>query len=107
MNRSEKMVRLCDDLGFSIERKKILVKEIVFKEKYPVALKERAEKYAKLMKKGKKFPPVMVFGKRYKKDTYQVFDGHARLLAHKINKQKKIKAEITLVNKKGRPIPCK
>lgn len=96
----------CDELGFLIEKRKIPVDEISYKEVQAVAHEVRAKKYAELMRKGTKFKPIMVFGKRYKGDTYEVFDGHARVLAHRILGKKEIEAEITLVDKKGRPKSC-
>jgi len=101
-----KQKQYCLD-GFLTEKKKIDISQIEFKEKQPVKIEERSKKYAKQMKQGKKFPPIQVFGKRHKYDTYQVFDGHARLLAHKLNKKRKILAEITLVNRKGQSLKCK
>lgn len=100
-------MKRCDELGLLVETKKISVAEIEYKEKYPLAHEIRAKKYAKLMKEGTQFKPILVFGKRFKNDTYQVFDGHARVLAHKLLNRKKIDAEITLVDAKGRPISCK
>jgi len=96
----------CDELGFLVETRKIPINEISYKETQPVAHKARAEKYAELIRKGTKFKPIMVFGKRHKGDTYQVFDGHARVLAHRILGQKQIEAEITLVDRKGKPRSC-
>jgi len=97
----------CDELGFALVHKKILVNEVDFKEKYPVALEQRAEKFAELLKRSEKIPPISVFGKRHKEDTYQVFDGHARLVAHKKLGLKKIDALITLVKPDGRSVTCK
>ena len=100
------MKRKCDE-GFLIEMKKIPIKEIDYKELHPVAHEERARKYAKQLKQGRIFKPINVFGKRFKGDTYQVFDGHARVLAYKMAGRKMIDAEITLVDKKGKSITCK
>lgn len=97
----------CDELGFAVETKKIPLKEISYKEIHPIAHEMRAKKYADMMKGGVKFKPILVFGKRFEGDTYEVFDGHARVLAHKMLGKKEIKAEITLVDRKGRPISCK
>ena len=101
------MKRKCDKFGFLVEEKKIPLKEIVYKESKAVAHEERARKYAELMKKGVIFPPIMVFGKRFKGDTYQVFDGHARVLAAQMIGRKRIDAEVTLVDEKGKSKPCK
>ena len=101
------MKRKCDDNGILIELKKIPIKEIEYKEVHPIAHEERAKKYAEQLKQGRVFRPINVFGKRFKGDTYQVFDGHARVLAHKIAGRKTIDAEITLVDKKGNSIRCK
>ena len=101
------MVKACDLLGYKIEIKDIPINQISYGEKYPVAQTMRARKYSELMKKGKQFPRIHVFGKRFKGDTFQVFDGHARVLAHKFLGKKRIKAEITLVDKNGRSIRCK
>ena len=102
----EDIQRKCDELGFSTEIRKIRVDEISYKEVHPVAHEVRAEKYAELIKKGISFKPIMVFGKRFKGDTYEVFDGHARVLAHKLLGIKEIEAEVTLVDRKGRPLKC-
>jgi len=96
----------CDELGFLVETRNIPVKEISYKEVQPVAHEARAEKYADMIRKGAKFKPIMVFGKRHKGDTYEVFDGHARVLAHRLLGKKEIEAEITLVDKRGRPKTC-
>jgi len=101
------MVKKCDELGFLTEITKIPTSEISYKEVNPVAHEERAKKYAELIKKGVKFKPILVFGKRHDGDTYEVFDGHARVLAYKILGMKEIDAEITLVDERGRPISCK
>jgi len=100
------MTITCDELGYKTEIKSIPVNEVSYGEKYPVAHQMRAQKYAELIKSGKKFPAVMVFGKRHKGDSYQVFDGHARVLAHKILGKKRISALITLVDQNGRPVKC-
>ena len=96
----------CDELGFAYVVTKIPVDEVEFKERFPVALEERAEKYAELLKKGVKFPPIHVFGKRFKGDTYLVFDGHARLEAHKRAGFKEIEAIVVLVDENGNSIKC-
>jgi ParB-like chromosome segregation protein Spo0J len=101
------VTRKCDDLGLLVEVKKIPVKEISYKEVHPVAHEERARKYAEAIKKGVPFKPIMVFGKRFEGDTYEVFDGHARVLAYKTLGIEEIEAEITLVDEKGRPRSCK
>ena len=100
------MKRKCED-GIWVELKKIPIKEIAYKELHPVAHEERARKYAEQIKQGRVFKPINVFGKRFKGDTYQVFDGHARVLAHKIVGRKTIDAEITLVDKNGKSLRCK
>lgn len=101
------MKRKCDDNGILIELKKIPIKEIVYKEARAVAHEERARKYAEQLKQGRIFKPINVFGKRFKGDTYQVFDGHARVLAYKMAGRKMIDAEITLVDKNGKSLRCK
>jgi len=98
--------RKCDD-GILVELKKIPIKEISYGEVYPVAHEERARKYAEQIKQGRIFKPINVFGKRFKGDTYQVFDGHARVLAYKMAGRKMIDAEVTLVDEKGRSIRCR
>lgn len=102
----------CKD-GFKTQVKKIPISQIEMKEKSSggwgdteASQQRRGSEYAKLMKKGVGFPPIKVFGKRHASDTYQVFDGHARLTAHKINKEKTIKAQITLVDSKGNSLRC-
>ena len=96
----------CDELGYAYVRKKIPVDEVEFGERFPVALEERAEKYAELLRQGKELPPISVFGKRYPSDTYLVFDGHARLVAHRKLGLKEIDALITLVDSEGKSIKC-
>ena len=100
------MVAKCEE-GILVEVKNILEEEIEYKERYPVAHKSRAEKYADLIRKGVEFPPIQVFGKRFEGDTYQVFDGHARVLAHRLLGLEDIESEITLVHRRGLPISCK
>ena len=101
----------CRD-GFLTETKKIPIAEVEMKEKgygwgdTEASQQKRGSEYADLMGRGIHFPPIKVFGKRHKSDTYQVFDGHARLTAHKINKDKFIEAEITLVDDKGNSMRC-
>lgn len=102
MRKNRKIRR--DELGFLIKLKKIRVKEIVPKERQPVRLKSRSTRYAEKMKGGEQFPPIQVFGKRFRGDTFQVFNGHARVQAHKLLGREKILAEITIVDKKGRTV---
>lgn len=89
-------------MNFEMKIASIPLKEIEYKEKHPVRHESRAKKYAKMIKAGHKFKPIMVFGKRHRGDTYQVFDGHARVLASRFLGRKTIRAEITLVDRKGR-----
>lgn len=86
---------------FETRTKRIPLAEIVYKEKHPVRHETRAKKYAKMMRQGFQFPPIQVFGKRRKGDTFQVFDGHARVLAARILGKQRILADITLVDKTG------
>lgn len=92
-----------DPLGILIQRRVIPVSQVEFKEKQPVQLELRAKRYAERMKAGERFPPIHVFGPRFPGDTFQVYDGHARVTAAKLLGHKVIDAEITLVNRKGRP----
>ena len=91
----------------AIEEKTIPVAEIEYKEKFPEAHEIRARKYAEMIRAGHKFLPISVFGKRFENDTYQVFDGHARVLAHKLLGLTEIEAIVSLVDKNGKSISCK
>ena len=102
----------CKD-GFKTIRKKIPISQIEFSEvghgwgDIEASQEQRGSRYAELMKEGVEFPPIQVFGKRTPDDTYKVFDGHARVTAHKINKDELIEAEITVVDETGTSMKCR
>ena len=98
----------CDEDGCLTEEKKIPIDEIEFGEAKPGALERRAKKYAAMILSGPcdEFKPISVFGKRFEDDTYQVFDGHARIEAYRIAGKTEIPAKITLVDKHGHLIHC-
>ena len=102
----------CKD-GFKTIRKKIPINQIEFSEvghgwgDTEASQEQRGSEYAKLMKEGVEFPPIQVFGKRTPDDTYKVFDGHARVTAHKMNKDGLIEAEITVVDETGKSARCR
>jgi len=104
--------KYCKD-GFLTIRTRIPITEIEFSEvghgwgDTETSQERRGTHYAELMKKGIVFPPVQVFGKRTSNDTYLLFDGHARVTAHKINNDKFIEVDITVVDNKGQSIKCK
>jgi len=90
-------------LGIREDLMRIPVSEIEFKEHLPsLPRKDLIEKYAGMPKETR--PAILVFGKRFKGDTYQVFQGHHRTLAAKRRREKQILAWVTKVNKQGRPI---
>lgn len=91
--------------GFLQIRKNIPLSEIVLKEGsefwYGTSQEIRSDKMIDFIKTGGVLPRVSVFGKRFKGDKYQLFDGHARYMAYKKMKTKTIPAIITLVDKEG------
>lgn len=51
--------------------------------------------------------PVMVFGKRFRGDTYQLIDGHRRTLAAVQSGKRDILAWVVKVDRTGKPIHAK
>jgi len=78
----------------------IPLKDIELKEPYTKQHGTLFGKYANMPRETR--PPILVFGKRHRKDTFQVFEGHHRTLAAKKKGEKTILAWVTKVTRLGR-----